>query len=83
MPAGQATLDDGAEAWKMMRESGIAPNCRTYSAMLTFFANFAVAERTRSHTISRSLLAIYQVYSAMLTFFANFAVAERTRSHTK
>jgi hypothetical protein len=48
VPAGQATLEDGADAWKMMRESGIAPNCRTYSAMLTFLANVAVAERSRS-----------------------------------
>jgi len=76
VPAGQATLDDGDEVWKMMTESGIAPNCRTYSAMLTFFANFAVAQRTstldRAWALWTKMQADAQLFPLTGTYNAMF-----------
>jgi len=45
VPSRQATPADGAQAWRMMLDAGVAPNCRTYSALLTLYANAAIAQR--------------------------------------
>ena len=42
--ARKANLTDVNIAWQIMLDDGVHPNCRTYSALLTVYANFAVSE---------------------------------------
>jgi len=41
----KANLADVDTAWQMMLDDGVSPNCKTYSALLTVYANSAVSER--------------------------------------